>query len=118
VETQALRIENGHIAGVAFSAVVKNGVASGTITPRFSDLSLSVTRSGSEGILGSGGILGGAARGIASFASRLTVRANNPDSPVNAPRSGAISHTFVPDETLIAFLWAGVRDGLVSVVRK
>lgn len=118
VETQALQIESGHVAGVALSVAVKNGVASGTITPRFNDLSVSVTRRGSEGILGDHGIFGGAARGIASFAAGLTLRADNPDSPANAPRSGTISHAFTPDETLIRFLWLSVRNGFLSVVKK
>lgn len=118
VETGALQIENRQVAGVSFSVAVRNGVAIGTITPRFNDLSVSVTRSGSEGILGGGGILGGAARRIASFAAKLMLRANNPDSPANAPRIGTIGHAFTPDETLIAFLWSSVRDGLLLVVRR
>jgi len=118
VETQALQIESGQVAGVAFSVAVRNGVASGTITPRFTDLSVSVTRRGSEGLLGSRGIFGGAARGIASFAAGMTLRQDNPDSPVDEPRMGTIDRTFTPDEALIAFVWSGVRDGLLSVVRK
>jgi hypothetical protein len=119
VPTGALQIENGRVTGGAFSIVVRHGEATGTITPRFSDLSISVTRKGSTGILGNGGILGGAARGIASFAAnRFVMRANNPDGPANAPRIGAISHTFKSSETLIAFLWVSLRDGLLSVVKK
>jgi hypothetical protein len=118
-ETDALKIESGQVAGVAFDAEVRRGIASGTITPRFNDLSVRVTLHGSEGILGTHGILGGAARGIMSFAAKLlAVRANNPESPGSAPRSGRIQHTFTPDETLIAFLWFSVRDGLLSVVKK
>jgi hypothetical protein len=118
-ETDALKIESGQVAGVAFDAEVRSGIASGTITPRFNDLSVRVTQHGSEGILGNHGILGGAARGIASFAAKLlAVRANNPDGPGSAPRSGRIQHTFTPNETLIAFLWLSVRDGLLSVVKR
>ena len=118
-ETFPLRIANGQVVGISFRATVANGVARGTITPRYHDLSVAVTRAGSDGILGSGGILGGAARGIASFVGNLTeVRANNPDDPGTAPRSGTIRHTFTSDETLPAFLWASVRDGLLAVVRK
>jgi hypothetical protein len=118
-ETDALKIENGQVAGVAFDVDVRHGVASGTITPRFNDLSIRVTQHGSGGILGDRGILGGAARGIVSFAAKLlTVRANNPDRPTDAPHIGRIQHTFTPDETLIAFLWSSIRDGLLSVVKK
>ena len=118
-EPDALRISNGQVAGVAFTVAVKHGVARGAITPRFNDLSVSITRHGSGGILGNGGILGGAARGIATFAAKVAVvRANNPDSPADAARIGTISHTFTPDETLIAFIWSSLRDGLLSVVKK
>ena len=118
-ETFPLRIANGRVVGISFRATVANGVARGTITPRYHDLSVAVTRAGSGGILGSGGVLGGAARGIASFVGNLTeVRANNPDDPEKAPRSGTIRHTFTSDETLPAFLWGSVRDGLLAVVRK
>jgi hypothetical protein len=118
VETRALQIESGLVTEVAFQVAVKNGVAVGTITPRFTDLAVSVTRSGSDGILGGGGLLGGAARGIASLAAKMALRANNPYRPANAPLVGLIHHTFTPDETLIAFLWSGVRDGLLTVVKK
>lgn len=118
VETKALQIESGQLAGVAFSVGVRNGVAIGTITPRFNDLSISVTRDGSKGILGGGGVFGGAARGIANVASGMMVRANNPAKPASAPRIGAIGHTFTPDETLVGFFWTGVRDGLLSVVKR
>jgi hypothetical protein len=117
-ETFPLRIANGRVVGISFSATVANGVARGTITPRYNDLSVAVTRSGSEGILGGGGIVGVAARGIATFVGNLLkVRANNPDNAKTAPRSGTISHTRTSGETLPAFLWASVRGGLLAVVR-
>jgi hypothetical protein len=118
-EVFPLRIAKGHVAGITFSAAVANGVARGTTTPRYNDLSVSVTRRGSEGILGGGGILGDAARGIASFVGNwMKVRANNPDDPAKTPRTGRIRHVFAPTEALPAFLWASVRDGLLQVVSK
>ena len=117
-EVFPLRIAKGRVVGISFSATVANGVSRGTITPRYNDLSVSVTRSGSEGILGGGGIVGVAARGIATFVGNLMkVRANNPDDAKKTPRIGAISHTLTSNETLPAFLWASVRGGLLAVVR-
>ncbi|HTD71142.1 MAG TPA: hypothetical protein VK647_11885 [Gemmatimonadales bacterium] len=117
-EVFPLRIAKGRVVGISFSATVANGVSRGTITPRYNDLSVSVTRSGSEGILGGGGIVGVAARGIASFMGNLMkVHANNPDDAKTTPRIGTISHTLTSDETLPAFLWASVRGGLLAVVR-
>jgi hypothetical protein len=116
--TDAMKITNGQVAGVAFHATVRSGVAVGTITPLFHDLSVSITRHGSTGILGNDGLLGGAARGIASFAANeLMVRSDNPDGS-NPPRVGTIQRTFTPRQTLIAFIWASVRDGMLSVVKK
>jgi hypothetical protein len=117
-EIGSVRIEHGQVAGATFNVVVKSGVASGTITPLFSDLSVSVTRKGSTGILGNGGIFGGAVRGIASFAANeMMVRNNNPDG-TNPPLTGAIHHVYVPRETLIKFVWMSLRDGLLSVIKK
>ncbi|OLE18040.1 MAG: hypothetical protein AUG50_07200 [Betaproteobacteria bacterium 13_1_20CM_3_63_8] len=118
-ETMPLRLTNGEVVGISFKANVTHGVANGSVTPRYNDLSVAVTRRGSTGMMGGGGILGGAARGIASLAGNwMKVRANNPNSEGAMPRSGTIRHTFTSDETLPAFLWASVRDGLLAVVRK
>jgi hypothetical protein len=107
------------VVGISFHATVTHGVARGSVTPRYNDLSVAVTRRGSTGIMGARGMLGGAARGIASLVGNWTkVRANNPNDTGATPRSGNIRHTFTPDETLPAFLWASVRDALLSVVRK
>jgi len=118
-ETMALRLTNGRVVGISFHATVTDGVARGSVTPRYNDLTVAVTQRGSSGIMGRGGILGGAARGIASFFGNwMKVRANNPDDVAATPRSGTIRHTFTSDETLPAFLWAGVRDGLLAVVKR
>ena len=118
-ETMPLRLTDGRVVGISFHATVTHGVARGSVTPRYNDLSVAVTRRGSTGIMGARGMLGGAARGIASLVGNWTkVRANNPNDTGATPRSGNIRHTFTPDETLPAFLWASVRDALLSVVRK
>jgi hypothetical protein len=118
-EVFPLRIANGRVAKVSFGAQVLAGVARGSITPRFADLSVSVTRRGSGGILGGGGVLGGVARGIASFvANRWEVRDKNPDNPTKSPKSGRIRYTFRSDQALPAFLWGSLREGLLQVVKQ
>lgn len=118
-EILPLRLTHGRVVGISFGATVADGVARGTVTPRYHDLSVAVTRRGSTGIMGGGGLLGGAARGIASFMGNwLKVRANNPDAADTVPRSGTIRHTFTSDQTLPAFLWVSVRGGLLAVVKK
>ena len=114
---QNWRIAHGQVEGVTFAVTVHDGLARGTITPRYSDLSVRVTGHGSGGILGSGGIIGGAVRGVASLvANWAKVRDRNPDDPARRPRSGPIRHAFVPSETLPAFLWVSVREGLLAVM--
>jgi len=118
-EITALRLTNGRVVSIAFHATVTDGIARGSVTPRYNDLSVAVTRRGSTGIMGRGGLLGGAARGIASWVGNwMKVRADNPDEAAQPPRSGVIRHRFSSDESLPAFLWVSVRDGLLAVVRK
>ena len=117
-EVYPLRIADGRVTGVSFRAGVSAGIARGWITPRFTDLSVSVMRRGSAGILGRGGIFGGAARGIASMMANRQVRGNNPGHPTRPPLSGRIRYVFRSDQTLPAFLWGGVAGGLLQVVRQ
>ena len=117
-EVYPLRIADGRVTGIRFGAGVSAGVARGWITPRFTDLSVSVMRRGSGGILGRRGIFGGAARGIASMMANWQVRGNNPGGPTKPPLSGRIHSVFRSDQTLPAFLWAGVAGGLLQVVKQ
>ena len=111
------RIRKGEIGEIKFSAVVKNGVAVGRITPLYTDLSARVTRRGSRGILAAPGIVGHTLRDIASMAGDLNVHANNPNAPRKRPRTGTIHHVFAGQETLPAFLWVSLRDGIMMVIR-
>jgi hypothetical protein len=111
------RIAKGQIGEIKFAVVVKNGVAVGTITPLYTDLSVDVTRRGSKGIVGIGGIVGHTVRGIASMAGDLQVHANNPNAPTKPRRTGTIHHVFAGQETLPGFLWVSLRDGMLLVIR-
>lgn len=118
-EVFPLRLDKGRIASIAFSATVANGVARGTVTPRYENLAVEVTGEGSTGILSTGGAVGDVARSVATFVGNLTeVRSDNPEDGEGAPRTGTIDHSFTPDETLPAFLWKSLRSGLLTVVRK
>lgn len=116
------RIEKGQLSNIKFTAAVKNGVATGTITPIYRDLNVDVTGSGATGILGSGGVIGSAARGIASLAANvMKVNTNNPDDPdhpTKPPQTGVIHHAFTGRESLPGFLWKSIRDGLLPVLTK
>ncbi len=116
-KTGAIRIASGQVREVTFGAKVRNGLAIGTITPLFSDLEVSIRRGG-PGLLGRGGVFGDAARGIASLAAKWTVREANPPKSDADTLYGVVQHAFRPEETLIAFLWFGLRDGMMTVVKK
>jgi len=119
VETFPLRITKGAVASIAFQATVTNGSARGTITPIYDDLTVAVTRAGSTGILGSGGFVGNAARRIASLAGNWKmVYARNPEEGGREPRVAAIRHTFTTNETLPAFLWTSLREGLLTILKR
>lgn len=118
-ETFPMRLDKGRVLGITFEARVTNGVARGTLTPLYKDLAVEVTGEGSKGILGTGGVVGDAARGVATFVGNLTeLRSDNPEEGETAPLTGTINHTFTPDQTLPAFLWKSIRGGLLAVVRK
>jgi hypothetical protein len=118
-EAMPYRLDKGRVDVITFSATVTNGAARGTVIPRYKDLALQVTGEGSKGILGTGGVIGDAARSVATFVGNLTeVRSDNPGDGETAPRVGTINHVFTPDQTLPTFLWKSVRGGLLAVVRK
>ena len=113
-----VQIKSGRLDSVRFQVVVKNGVARGSVMPLYDDLALDVTGEGMGGLLGKRGVIGNIARGVAEVAvNEFGVRRANPDGG-GSPLSGRVSHPFQSDETLPAFLWNGIREGLVDVVKK
>jgi hypothetical protein len=113
------KIARGHVERIGFSATVHHGVARGTLTPLYTDLSVQVTGQGGGGVLGTHGIIGGAARGLASLVANWTkIRGQNPDGPGRPPRVGPIAHVFTPSETLPGFLWVSLREGLLAGIRR
>jgi hypothetical protein len=118
-ETFALRLDKGRVLHIPFTARVRGGVAHGSVIPRYKDLSIEVTGRGSKGILAAGGVIGDAARGVATLVGNATaIHADNPDAGEAEPRRGSINHPFSSNETLPAFLWASLRQGLMAAVRK
>jgi hypothetical protein len=117
--TTPIRIVRGDVVGLEFRATVSDGFTVGTITPRYSDFTLAVNREGSTGLAARGGIVGGFARTVASFtANWQRVHGWNPGDPRNRPRVGQIRHPFSTHEALPDYLWYGLRDGLMEVVKR
>jgi hypothetical protein len=113
-----LRITRGRITGITYAAKVRAGRARGRITPLYDDLAVAVTHRGADGLLGNRGIVGDAARSLASLAVNWRVRDRNPDGAGQAPRVGVIDHAFADSHTLPGYLWFTLRDGLFAVIRK
>lgn len=115
-----VRITSGRVTrGIRFNVVVRNGVASGTITPLYDQLRVKVLRSGSHGVLGSRGTIGAAARRVASlFANERIVRDDNPGDDDSPARVGRIYRVRAPSEKLPGFLWDGLKEGLFDVIKK
>jgi hypothetical protein len=117
-ETQPFRIADGQVTGIDFAGTVSHGISRGSITPRYHDLSIAVTDE-AKGVLGRPGFFGKVARKVVSFAGNFQkVNGWNPDEVGRTPRVGAIRHTFTTNETLPAFLWTGLREGLLDVIRR
>ena len=111
-------IKSGKLDAVRFEIAVQNGFAHGTVVPLYDDLALDLNGRGMKGILGGKGFVSGVARSVAEIAiNELGVHRANPGDGQD-PRAGRVAHEFTTDETLPAFLWNGIRDGLVRVVKK
>ncbi len=112
------KIARGQVEKITFSVAVHDGVANGTLTPLYTDLSVQVTGHGSGGLLGLHGIIGGAVRGLASAVAGSKVNDRNPGAPLKAPRGGTIHHVYARSETLPGFLWVSLREGILGVLLK
>lgn len=117
-ETMPLQFTKGRIQQVTFDARVTNGAAQGFITPRYTDLTIQVTGRGAGGVLGTGGVIGDAARSIATAVGAAELHAANPERGERLPRRGEINRVFSSTETLPAFVWGCIRTGLLTAVRK
>jgi len=107
------RFTDGTIHGVRFEATVTGGMARGEVVPRYEGLWIALPGAARSGFLS------GLRRAVAKFAAnQFVVREDNVAGGPDTPRNGAIRHRWTPRETLIQFLWNGVRDGLLTVVKR
>ena len=116
----AVRIAGGQIEGIDFRATATSGHLRGWVQPRYAGFGIAITGVGAHGALARGGTIGHLIRSVAStFANSTKIRADNPAKAGDAPRVGVIDHVYQsPPEQLVSFVWLGLRDGLLAVVRK
>ncbi len=107
------RFTSGQVRGISFEADITNGTARGRVIPRYEGLWIEL-----PGVARSG-FLSGLRRAVAKFAAnQFLLREDNLTGGSDAPRNGPIIHKWRRDETLLQFIWNGVRDGLLQVVKR
>jgi hypothetical protein len=107
------RFTDGLIHGVRFDVAVRDGVARGQVVPRYEGLWIELPGAARTGFLS------GLRRAVAKFAAnQFVVREDNVAGGPDAPRNGTIAHRWSARETLLQFMWNGLRDGLVAVVKR
>ena len=110
-----MQFKEGRILGITFGATVTNGVARGQLRPRWDSLFVDITQNAGGG----GGILGGLKRAVTKFAANeFVLQSENSDAGDKPPRDGPIAHRWIPRETVLQFMWNGIRDGLMPLVKR
>ncbi len=110
-----MQFKEGRILGITFGATVTNGVARGQLRPRWDSLFVDITPNAGGG----GGILGGIKRAVTKFAANeFVLKSENSDAGDDPPEDGAIVHRWIPRETVLQFMWNGIRDALLPLVKR
>lgn len=113
VDATGVRFIRGRIQGVRFNVDVTNGVARGTVQPRWNGLGIEVPGVARE----QKNLLGKLKRAVAKIAANaFMVRDDNPATGKPA-LNGTISHRWTPAETLPQFVWFSLRDALVPLLK-
>jgi hypothetical protein len=113
-----VRVTGGTVTRMTYDIGVRDGVARGQATPVYDGLSISLTETGADGILGSGGVVGDVARGVAGFFARRRFHESNPEGPDAPVRTGDVFYGVRPVETLPSFLWYALRTGIIDAVQR
>jgi hypothetical protein len=111
-------VTGGTVTRMTYDISVRDGVARGQATPVYDGLSISLTETGADGILGSGGVVGDVARGVAGFFARRRFHESNPEGSDAPVRAGDVAYGARPTETLPSFLWYALRTGIIDAVQR
>ncbi len=103
----------GQVESITFNATVRNGVASGTVSPRWNGLTVEV-----PGVARSGP-LGGIRRALAKIAANeFLLQGDNTNSGGKTAENGVIRHRWTGQQSLPQFLWVSLRDGILPIIKK
>ena len=109
---EGFEFDSGVVEEITFDQAVKDGRARTTVVPRYRDLSVEPTGKG-------GGVIGSVTREVEEFlAQAFVVRSDNPGDEGDDPRVARTVRRYDPTETWLRFLWLGLREGLLEVVRE
>ena len=113
VDATGVRFIRGHISSVRFNATVSNGVARGTVVPRWEGLGVEVPGFHRQQT----NVLGRFKRAVAKIAANaFMIRDDNP-AKNKPPLDGTISHRWTAEETLPQFLWFALRDAILPLLK-
>ena len=109
---EGFQFDDGAVEEITFTQTVRGGRAVTAVTPRYRGLSVEPTGDG-------GGVIGSLAREVKDFiAGAFVVRSRNPDEEGEDLRTGRTVRRYSHERTWLQFLWAGLRDGLVAVLKE
>ena len=109
---EAFAFDGGQVEKIEFRQTVRAGRARTTMTPRYRELSIQPTGDG-------GGVIGTVTRGAKEFlAQTFVVRSSNPDADDDAPDVARTTRLYYPRFTWLQFLWLGLREGLMEVIKE
>jgi hypothetical protein len=111
-ENESFRFDNGSVEEITVRQTVRGGRATTTVTPRYQDLSIEPTGEG-------GGVVGSVTRAVKDFvAGAFVVRSRNPDEDGKNLRIARTVRRYDRASPWTQFLWFGIRDGLVEVMKE
>lgn len=103
----------GQIESITYNARVQDGVARGTIVPRWKGLVVEVPGIAKKGFLS------GVRRTLAKIAANeFMLNGDNTSGGKEPPENGVIHQRWTPQRTLPQFLWFSLRDGLLPILQK
>ena len=111
-ENEPFELDDGWIERITFRQTARGGRVTTILTPRYRDLSVEPTGDG-------GGPIGSAKRAVEEFfADAFVVRSRNPDEDGDNLRTARSVRRYDPATSWIQFLWFGLRDGLMEVLKE
>lgn len=110
VPVAGIRMSSGSLERLAFEARIRDGRAAGSVRGRYRDLDVDRVdpESGRQSLPDV----------LASLVMDAEIRARNPPSDDREARTGTIEHRREAGDPFFHFLWASLRSGLLSMVRR